>query len=110
MDVLELLGALHHALQQDVTFADPVAWRDALAIIRREVEADPATDRYDRETLDVITLKLDTLIAEIENGVADPDFKPARTWVAALGAAIHRRRTAEAAAADEAGRPVGKPH
>jgi hypothetical protein len=92
MDALELLGALHHALGAGPTFADPEAWRKRLAEIRAAVEADPETDRYDRETLDVIGRKLDALIAEIEAGTADPDFKPSRTWVAALGAAIHRRR------------------
>jgi hypothetical protein len=93
MDVLELLGGLHNALQPDAVFGDPQLWRDSFAVIRREVEADPATDKYDRETLDVIAAKLEALIAEVEAGVAEPDFKPARTWVAALGAAIHRRRS-----------------
>jgi hypothetical protein len=93
MDVLELLGALHNALQPDAAFGDPQMWRDSFAVIRREVEADPATDKYDRETLDVIGVKLEALIAEIESGAEEPDYKPARTWVAALGAAIHRRRS-----------------
>ncbi len=106
MDVIELLGALHHQLQAD---AGPVAPGDltgAFAIIRRAVEADPATDRYDRETLDVIDAKLAALIAEIEAGVAEPDFKPSRTWVAALGAALYRRQEAAKKAAEEAARKV----
>jgi len=93
MDVLELLGALHNALQPGASVGDTESWREAFAVIRREVEADPAMDKYDRETLDVIASKLDMLIAELEAGSAEPDFKPARTWVAALGAAIHRRRS-----------------
>jgi hypothetical protein len=92
MDVLELLGALHNALQPGASVDDTESWMEAFAVIRREVEADPATDKYDRETLDVIASKLKVLIAELESGRPEPDFKPARTWVAAVGAAIHRRR------------------
>jgi hypothetical protein len=92
MDVLELLGALHNALQPGASVGDTASWREAFAIIRHEVEADPAMDKYDHETLDVIAAKLEALIAEVESGAAEPDFKPARTWVAALGAAVHRRR------------------
>ncbi|BCP53231.1 hypothetical protein K32_18480 [Kaistia sp. 32K] len=92
MDVLELLGALHNALQPGASVEDTESWKEAFAVIRREVEADAATDKYDRETLDVIDAKLKTLIGELESGNPEPDFKPARTWVAALGAAIHRRR------------------
>ncbi len=93
MDVLELLGGLHNALQPGATVGDTENWRETFAVIRREVEADPAMDKYDRETLDVIAGKLDVLIAELEAGKAEPDFTPARTWVAALGTAIHRRRS-----------------
>jgi hypothetical protein len=93
MDVLELLGALHNALQPGASVGDTESWRAAFAVIRSEVEADPEMDKYDRETLEVIASKLDALIAEIEAGAPEPDFKPARTWVAALGAAVHRRRS-----------------
>ncbi|WP_029073904.1 hypothetical protein [Kaistia adipata] len=93
MDVLELLGGLHNALQPGATAGDTETWRETFAVIRREVEVDPAMDKYDRETLEVIAAKLDVLIAELEAGKAEPDFKPARTWVAALGTAIHRRRS-----------------
>ena len=94
MDLLEQLGALHHALQQDVTFADPAAWRAALDGIGAALESEPGADRFDRETLTVIRQKIDALIGELEGDAAEPDFKPARTWVAALGAAVHRRREA----------------
>jgi hypothetical protein len=93
MDVLELLGALHNALQPGASVGDTESWRAAFAVIRSEVEAAPEMDKYDRETLEVIASKLDALIAEIEAGAPEPDFKPARTWVAALGAAVHRRRS-----------------
>ena len=106
MDVIELLGALHHALQAESGPVAPADLTGAFAIIRRAVEADPATDRYDRETLDVIDKKLAALVAEIEAGVAEPDFKPASTWVAALGSAIYRRREA----AEKAARAPGTAH
>lgn len=93
MDVLELLGALHNALQPGASVEDTESWKQAFAVIRKEVEADPASDKYDIETLDVIAGKLNALIAELEAGAPEPDFKPARTWVAALGAAVHRRRS-----------------
>lgn len=93
MDVLELLGALHNALQAGASVEDTESWMQAYAVIRREVEADPASDKYDIETLDVLAGKLATLIAEIDADKAEPDFTPARTWVAALAAAIHRRRS-----------------
>lgn len=93
MDVLELLGALHNALQPGASVEDTESWKQAFAVIRREIEADETSDKYDIETLDVLAGKLATLIAEMESGAAEPDFKPARTWVAALGAAIHRRRS-----------------
>lgn len=92
MDVLELLGALHNALQPGASIEDTESWLQAFAAIRQEIEAGPAPDKYDLETLDVIAVKLKQLIAEIKAGNPEPDFKPARTWVAALGAAIHRRR------------------
>ena len=38
MDLLELLGALHHALQPGATIEDTGAWMQALSAIRREVE------------------------------------------------------------------------
>jgi hypothetical protein len=94
MDLLEQLGALHHALHQHISFADPEAWRAALDNIAVALEAEPGADRFDRETLAVARQKIDALIAELDSGVAEPDFKPARTWVAALGAAVHRRREA----------------
>ncbi|MBN9017681.1 MAG: hypothetical protein J0H11_09715 [Rhizobiales bacterium] len=103
MDLLERLGALHHALQPGATVEDTQAWMQALAVIRREVEADPASDRYDRETVDVMERKIAELVSEIVAGKAEPDFKPARTWVAALGAAVHRRRTAAAGNREESG-------
>ena len=105
MDVLEQLGALHHALQPSSGPMAPADLRGWLAAIRKAVEADPATDRFDRETLDVIGTKIEALIAEIEAGAAEPDHKPAATWVAALGAAIYRRREAARLAAEKHGRP-----
>lgn len=93
MDVLELLGALHNALQPGASVEDTESWMQAFRVIRGEMEADPKTDKYDLETLDVLAGKLETLVGELEAGVAEPDFKPARTWVAALGAAVHRRRS-----------------
>ncbi len=93
MDVLELLGALHNALQPGASVEDTESWMQAFTVIRREMEADPKTDKYDIETLDVLAGKLATLIAELEAGQREPDFKPARTWVAALGASVHRRRS-----------------
>ena len=109
MDVLEMLGALHHALQPDAGPAAPADLRGWYAAIRKAVEADPGTDRFDRETLDVIEAKLAALIGEIEQGVAEPDFKPAATWVAALGAAIFRRREAAKAEAAKAETVAGPP-
>lgn len=103
MDLLERLGALHHALQPGATVEDTQAWMQALSAIRREVEADPASDRYDRETVDVMERKITELVSEIAAGKAEPDFKPARTWVAALGAAVHRRRSAAAGNGGESG-------
>jgi len=92
MDVLELLGALHNALQPGASVEDTESWMQAYRAIRAEIEADPNADKYDIETLDVLAGKLETLIAAMQAGEAEPDFTPARTWVAALGAAIHRRR------------------
>lgn len=103
MDLLELLGALHHALQPGATVEDTEAWMQVLSAIRREVEVDPASDRYDRETVDVMERKITELVSEIVAGKAEPDFKPARTWVAALGAAVHRRRSAAAGNGGESG-------
>lgn len=93
MDVLELLGALHNALQPGASVEDTESWMKAFGVIRGEIEADPKSDKYDIETLDVLAGKLQTLVRELEAGVVEPDFKPARTWVAALGAAVHRRRS-----------------
>jgi len=93
MDVLELLGALHNALQPGASVEDTESWMQAFGVIRGEIEADPKSDKYDIETLDVLAGKLQALVRELEAGVAEPDFKPARTWVAALGAAVHRRRS-----------------
>lgn len=93
MDVLELLGALHNALQPGASVEDTESWMQAFGVIRSEIEADPKSDKYDIETLDVLAGKLEALISELEAGVLEPDFKPARTWVAALGAAVHRRRS-----------------
>lgn len=92
MDVVELLAALHQALQAGASVEDTESWMQAYAVIRREVEADAACDKYDIETLDVLAGKLTTLVAEINAGNPEPDFTPARTWVAALAAALHRRR------------------
>lgn len=93
MDVLELLGALHNALQPGASVEDTESWMQAFGVIRGEIEADPKSDKYDIETLEVLAGKLQALVRELEAGVAEPDFKPARTWVAALGAAVHRRRS-----------------
>lgn len=103
MDVLEQLGALHNALQPETPPTDIRGWRSVFDEIRKALEADPATDRFDRETLAVIAAKFDALVAAIERGDEAPDFKPVSTWVAAMGTAIHRRREAAKAAADRPG-------
>ena len=104
MDLIEQLGALHHALHQDVTFADPAAWRSALDGIGKALDQEPGIDKFDRETLAVMRTKIEALIAELEKGTGEPDFVPARTWVAALGTAIHRRREAARRPANDHGR------
>jgi hypothetical protein len=100
MDVLEELGILHNAMQPGTPAGDVRGWRDQFVAIREALEADPTTDRFDRETLAVIAAKFDALLAEIDAGAEEPDFKPVSTWVAAMGAAVYRRREAAKAAAD----------
>lgn len=104
MDVLEELGVLHNALQPETPPGDLRGWRKVFDGIREALEADPATDRFDRETLAVIAAKFDALIAELDAGQEEPDLEPVRIWVAAMGTAVHRRREAAKAAASGATR------